>query len=121
LERLFDRAAITNVLWRTRSDRELNFWEKLLGGHRDAAFLKAQSPLYNADKIQRPVFLAYSVNDTLVPYSDAQKLKAALIGAHKTAVLLSKDQEPHLFDKEQNKIDLFVQIEQFLQACNPSQ
>lgn len=120
LEHLFDKVSIANSVWRERSNTELNFWERVLGGNRDAAFLKAQSPLYNADKIQKPVFLAYSINDTLVPYSDAQKFKDALIGAHKTAVLLGKDQEPHLFDKEQDKIDLFVQLEPFLQGCNPS-
>ncbi len=121
LERLFDKVVITRALWRTRSDTELSFWENLLGGHRDAAYLKAQSPLYNSDKIHGPVFLAYSVNDPLVPYSDAERLKDALIGAHKTVVLLGKDREPHLFDKEQDKIDLFAQIEGFLQGCNPSQ
>jgi hypothetical protein len=67
------------------------------------------------------VFLAYSVNDTLVPYSDAEKLKYALERSHKSVVLLAKDQGPHLFDKEQDKIDLFTKIEPFLQGCNPSQ
>ena len=121
LERLFDKLSISKSLWRERSESELNFWEKLLDGHRDAAFLKSQSPLYNSDKIQAPVFLAYSVNDTLVSYSDAQKLTDALKRAHHTVVLVAKDQEPHLFDKEQNKIDLFTQIDPFLQGCNPSQ
>ena len=121
LERLFDKLSISRSLWRERSDTELNFWENLLGGHRDATFLKSQSPLYNSDRIQGPVFLAYSINDTLVPYSDAEKLKDALKRAHQTVVLLAKDQEPHLFDKEQDKIDLFAQIDPFLQGCNPSQ
>lgn len=121
LEHLFDKLSISGSLWRERSDTELNFWEKLLGGHRDAAFLKAQSPLYNSNKIQKPVFLAYSVNDLLVPYSDAEKLQDSLIDAHKIVVLLGKNQEPHLFDKEQDKIDLFTQLEPFLQGCNPAQ
>jgi len=121
LEHLFDKISISRSLWRERSETELSFWEKLLGGHRDAALLKAQSPLYNSDKIRGPVFLAYSVNDTLIPYSDAEKMKNALTGARKTAVLLGKDREPHLFDKEQDKIDLFSQLELFVQGCNPSQ
>ena len=118
---LFDKMAITRDLWRTRSDSELNLWERLLDGHRDAAYLHAQSPLYNFDKIQAPVFLAYSIDDTIVAYSDAEKLKDALTGAHKTALLFGRDKEPHLFDKEQDKIDLFAQIERFLQVCNPPQ
>jgi dipeptidyl aminopeptidase/acylaminoacyl peptidase len=120
LEHLFDKLSISRSLWRERSDTEVTLWENLLGGHRDAAFLKGQSPLYNSDKIRGPVFLAYSVNDTLVPYSDAEELKYALERAHKSVVLLAKDQEPHLFDKEQDKIDLFSKIEPFLQGCNPS-
>jgi hypothetical protein len=32
----------------------------------------------------------------------------------------TRAQKPHLFDKEQDKIDLFAQIEHFLQGCNPS-
>jgi pimeloyl-ACP methyl ester carboxylesterase len=121
LERLFDRVSSSRSLRRERSDAELASWERVLGGHRDAAFLKDESPLYNADKIRGPVFLAYSVDDTLVPYSDAEELKKALERAHKSVVLLGKNQEPHLFDKEQDKIDLFTKLESFLEGCNPSQ
>jgi dipeptidyl aminopeptidase/acylaminoacyl peptidase len=121
LERLFDRLSISKSLWREHSDTELKLWENLLGGHRDAAFLRAQSPLYNFDKIRGPVFLAYSINDTLVPYSDAEELKSALAREHKGVVLFAKDQEAHLFDKEQDKVELFSKIDPFLQGCNPSQ
>jgi fermentation-respiration switch protein FrsA (DUF1100 family) len=114
------KSALT-ALRRERSDAELASWEKLLGGHRDGAFLKEQSPLYNADKIRGPVFLAYSVDDTQVPYSDAEDLKKALERGHKSVVLLGKNQEPHLFDKEADKIDLFTKLEPFLQGCNPPQ
>jgi dienelactone hydrolase len=120
LERLFDRVSSSRTLWRERSDDELASWRKLLGG-RDTAFLKDRSPLYNADKIRGPVFLAYSVDDTLVPYSDAEELKKALERAHKSVVLLAKNQEPHLFDKEQDKVDLFTKVETFLQGCNPAE
>jgi dipeptidyl aminopeptidase/acylaminoacyl peptidase len=121
LERLFDRVSSSRTLRRERSEAELASWEKVLGGHRDSAFLKEQSPLYNVEKIRGPVFLAYSVDDTLVPYSDAEDLKKALEHAHKSVTLLGKNREPHLFDKEEDKIDLFAKIEPFLQGCNPSQ
>lgn len=120
LERLFDKVSSSRGLRRERSEEELASWEKLLGG-RHTAFLKEHSPLYNAEKIRGPVFLAYSVDDTIVPYSDAEDLKKELERAHKSVVLLAKNQEPHLFDKEQDKIDLFSNIESFLQGCNPSQ
>ncbi len=121
LERLFDRLSISPALYSARSDNQFSYWDKLLGGHRDAAFLKSQSPLYNSGKIHGPVFLAYSVNDTSVLYSDAEKLRDLLKSANQTVVLLGKDQEPHLFDKEQDKIDLFSQLDSFVQGCNPSQ
>jgi dipeptidyl aminopeptidase/acylaminoacyl peptidase len=120
LERLFDRVSSSRTLHRERSDAELASWEKVLGSH-DSGFLKDQSPLYNSDKIRGPVFLAYSVDDTQVPYSDAEDFKKALERAHKSVVMLAKNQEPHLFDKETDKIDLFTKIEPFLQGCNPSQ
>jgi dipeptidyl aminopeptidase/acylaminoacyl peptidase len=119
LERLFDKVSSSRTLRRERSEDELASWQKLLGG-RDTAFLREHSPLYNAEKIRVPVFLAYSVDDLIVPYSDAEDLKKELERAHKSVVLLAKNQEPHLFDKEQDKIDLFNNIESFLQGCNPS-
>ena len=121
LESLFERVSSSRALWRERSDAELASWEKLFDGHRDAAFLKAQSPLYNADKIRGPVFLAYSVEDTQVPYSDVEDFKKALERGHKSVALLGKNREPHLFDKEQDRIDLFTQLEPFLRGCNPPQ
>jgi dipeptidyl aminopeptidase/acylaminoacyl peptidase len=118
LERVFDKLSISMSLQREHTDDERKSWEKLLGGH-DPAVLKDQSPLYNADKIRRPVFLAYGVEDTLVPYSDAKELKSALERVHTSVELVGKNQEPHLFEKEADKIELFSKIESFLQACNP--
>jgi hypothetical protein len=57
----------------------------------------------------------------LVAIAGVEELKKALERAHKSVVLLAKNQEPHLFDKEQDKIDFFTKIEPFLQGCNPSQ
>lgn len=89
-------------------------------GHpvKDAAQLRATSPLANARRIGNPMLLAYGAEDSEVPAGDGQ----ALYDAIKTANPAS---EFHLFDKkgqgwsrENNGAQLWMRIEQFLEKNN---
>lgn len=119
LQHLFDRYASSTSLKRERAAVELASWEGIVGSRKDAESLRAQSPIYHIANYRAPIFLAYSVEDLVVPFSDAERMRDELTRAHQNVILFSKPDEPHLFEKSQNKSELFEQIAQFLQSCNP--
>jgi dipeptidyl aminopeptidase/acylaminoacyl peptidase len=120
LEHLFSRRVITANYYTERTSRQFELWDDVVGNHRDTASLRAQSPLYNAAKIRMPVLLAYSEDDTVMPFSDAREMRDALKDAGNVE-FMSKPNEPHLFENTANKIELYTRIEAFLQKCNPAE
>lgn len=76
------------------------------GDERDpevAAFFDEISPLKNADKITKPLFIIQGLNDPRVPASEAEQILAAMRVNETTAwYLLAKD-EGHGFRKKSNR------------------
>ncbi|MCR9269435.1 MAG: alpha/beta fold hydrolase [Hyphomonadaceae bacterium] len=76
------------------------------GDERDpeiAAFFDEISPLRNADKITKPIFIIQGLNDPRVPASEAEQILAAVRENEGTAwYLLAKD-EGHGFRKKSNR------------------
>jgi dipeptidyl aminopeptidase/acylaminoacyl peptidase len=76
------------------------------GDERDpeiAAFFEDISPLNNADKITKPLFIIQGLNDPRVPASEAEQILAAVRENEGTAwYLLAKD-EGHGFRKKSNR------------------
>ena len=76
------------------------------GDERDpeiAAFFEEISPLRNADKIQKPLFIIQGANDPRVPASEAEQILAAMRENGTEAwYLLAKD-EGHGFRKKSNR------------------
>jgi dipeptidyl aminopeptidase/acylaminoacyl peptidase len=120
LEHLFSGRVVTASYHRYRSREEMAFWEDMVGNHRDVDYLRKESPMYNVGKIRAPVFLAYSEDDFLMPFSDAKQMRDTLKNAGKPVEFLAKSNEPHLFESTANKTELFTQIDAFLQKCNPA-
>jgi len=120
LQHLFDRYASSNGLKRERAAAEISYWESVVGSRKNVEYLRAQSPLYNIARFQAPIFLAYSTEDLIVPFADAKQMRDELTRAHQNVVLFSKADEPHLFERTENKVELFTQIASFLESCNPT-
>jgi dipeptidyl aminopeptidase/acylaminoacyl peptidase len=118
LSRRYDTASF----YRDRPRYEIDFWKRLIGTHEeDPNFMKAHSPVFNADKIAAPVFIAHGALDLTVPISDATRMRDALKANGKTVEYLARDDESQGFSHENNRIELFSQIGDFLRKYDPAE
>jgi dipeptidyl aminopeptidase/acylaminoacyl peptidase len=81
------------------------------------ALLKARSPLFRADKIERPLLIAHGANDPRVKQMEANQIAraAARKGAQVTYVLYSD--EGHGFARPENRLSFYAISEAFLAQC----
>jgi dipeptidyl aminopeptidase/acylaminoacyl peptidase len=111
----------TAELYRERPREEIDFWRRVIGTHgEDSNYLKSHSPVYNADKIKAPVFIVHGALDLTIPISDATRMRNALKSDNKTVEYFERNDEGHGFSLEQNRIDVYSQIDKFLQRYNPA-
>jgi dipeptidyl aminopeptidase/acylaminoacyl peptidase len=80
---------------------------------KDAALLKAASPLFNASKITKPVLMAYGSEDARVPLIHGEKMRDALKGRIPVEWVVYLD-EGHGWNKTANNVDFWTRTEQFL-------
>jgi dipeptidyl aminopeptidase/acylaminoacyl peptidase len=76
------------------------------GDERDpeiAAFFEEISPLNNAAKINKPIFIIQGYNDPRVPYTEAEQILAAVKGNDVEAWFLMAMDEGHGFRKKSNR------------------
>ena len=120
LESMFQPRVMGRIGYRDRTPEEMVFINRWVGDRKDTDFLHARSPAWNAAQIRAPVFLAHGELDMVVPFSNAQAMRAALEREHKSFEFFSRTDEGHGFDQEANEIALFTQIEVFLKKYNPA-
>ncbi len=77
--------------------------------------LDGVSPVNHADKIQAPVLLAYGKQDPVVPIEQGTDMARALKKAGKSYELISERYEAHGFYWLSNRVELYQQVETFLQ------
>jgi len=66
------------------------------------SFLEKISPLNNASKIQKPLFIVQGGNDPRVPRSEAEQMFNTLNNSGKTVWYLEASDEGHGFRKKSN-------------------
>jgi dipeptidyl aminopeptidase/acylaminoacyl peptidase len=120
LESMYDTTIVGDGWTAQRSSESMVYLTHTLGERRDPEFLRKQSPVYNAANINCPVFIAHGRQDFVVQINNAHRMRDALQSAHKVVDYLEKPDEGHGFRNEQNLIELFTRIEQFLQKYNPA-
>ncbi len=81
---------------------------------KDAALLKAVSPLENAAKIKAPVLMAYGVQDRRVPLVHGEKMRDALKAQGTSVEWVVYDDEAHGFMSEKNRYDFYDRVAKFL-------
>jgi dipeptidyl aminopeptidase/acylaminoacyl peptidase len=81
---------------------------------KEADFLRSRSPLYSADKIEAPLFIAQGENDPRVKRSESDQMVEALKKNGKPVEYLLIPDEGHGFDKPQDSVELLRRIEVFL-------
>jgi len=82
----------------------------------DKALLNEVSPQNHVDKIQAPVLLAYGELDPRVPISQGRSLARELKKQGKKFELIVKPDEGHGFHKEENKVEFYRKVDEFLKA-----
>jgi dipeptidyl aminopeptidase/acylaminoacyl peptidase len=90
-----------------KSDRGLKFWEAYLGKDEDE--LKANSPVFNVDKIKAALFIVHGEKDVRVPIDHYNELTEALDKIGKPYESMLRD-EGHGFSLEKNRYDLYNQM-----------
>ena len=77
------------------------------------AFLESISPLANADKITKPLFIVQGLNDPRVPYTEAEQIVASLKRRNAPFWFMMARDEGHGFAKKPNADYLFYAMVEF--------
>lgn len=80
----------------------------------DINHLESFSPVYLADKITRPIFIAQGMKDTRVDPEQAFRLKLVLDALHKPYVFHVYEDEGHGFYKVDDEVDFYTRLLKFL-------
>jgi len=86
---------------------------------RDRERIKRTSADNFMTQVRAPVFMAYGENDPRVPVEHGKRYRDALKQAGKPFELFIEDEEGHGFRKEQNTVELYRKIEDFLRRHVP--
>jgi dipeptidyl aminopeptidase/acylaminoacyl peptidase len=81
---------------------------------KDAAQLRATSPLHNAAKLTQPLLLAYGGADTLVPPYQGEQFYKALKQSNRDVEFVVYPEEGHSFRLLKNEVDFWGRVEKFL-------
>lgn len=79
----------------------------------DAAKLRAVSPVYLVDKIERPIFIAQGGKDTRVDEEQAYRLKLVMDTLHKPLEFHVYPNEIHGFRHQKDEIDFYTRLLKF--------
>lgn len=89
---------------------------------KDAAQLKATSPIQQAARIHQPLLLAYGGEDKRVPIVHGERFRAAVTQTNKQVEWVEYDEEGHGWSKTSTRIDFWGRVEKFLdQHIGPQQ
>jgi dipeptidyl aminopeptidase/acylaminoacyl peptidase len=85
-------------------------------GHpeKDAELLVRTSPVFHADKIKVPLFVAQGANDVRVPRAESDQIVEALRKRGIDVLYMVKENEGHGFMNEENRFDFYRAMEKFL-------
>jgi len=99
------------------------YWEPMLDmfyemmGHpkEDSLLLRQISPVFHADKIKAPLFIAQGANDPRVNKAESDQMVEALKQRGIEVQYMVKDNEGHGFRNEENRFDFYAAMEKFLE------
>jgi len=77
--------------------------------------MREASPVFHADKIVAPLFVAQGKNDPRVNVDESDQMVEALRARGVEVEYMVKDNEGHGFRNEENRFDFYRSMEKFLQ------
>jgi len=80
----------------------------------DKELLEAASPFFHVDRIKVPLLVAQGANDVRVPQAESDRIVEALKARGIDVPYMVKDNEGHGFGNEENRFDLYREMEGFL-------
>ncbi|MCY9543213.1 S9 family peptidase [Paenibacillus alvei] len=90
------------------------FYARIGHPEKDKELLKAASPVFHADKIITPLFVAQGANDPRVNKAESDQIVDALKKRGIDVQYMVKDNEGHGFQNEENRIDFYNAMIKFL-------
>jgi dipeptidyl aminopeptidase/acylaminoacyl peptidase len=81
----------------------------------DSIKMREVSPVFHADKIRVPMFIAQGANDPRVNINESDQIVEALKKNNIEVEYMVKDNEGHGFRNEENKFDFYNAMSEFLQ------
>jgi dipeptidyl aminopeptidase/acylaminoacyl peptidase len=95
-------------------DQRAILYKKVGNPITETAFLKSRSPVFYADKIIAPLFIAQGYHDPRVNHAEAEQIVAALQRNGKPVEYMVKMDEGHGFKNPENRLDFYARMEAFL-------
>lgn len=98
----------------------LDNFRRRLGDPATAAgrkFLQARSPLFQANRIQRPLLIGQGANDPRVTQRESDQIVTAMQRKHLPVTYVLYSDEGHGFARAQNRLSFNAITEQFLAQC----
>ncbi len=80
----------------------------------EADFLKSRSPLFFADRIQKPLLIGQGANDPRVKQAESEQIVAAMQQAGKPVEYILYTDEGHGFARPENRLHFYAKAEEFL-------
>jgi dipeptidyl aminopeptidase/acylaminoacyl peptidase len=87
------------------------------GTEEGRALLRAASPLYKADRIEKPLLIAQGANDPRVKQAESDQIVGAMKSAGIPVTYVLYPDEGHGFARPENNIAFFAIAENFLAEC----
>jgi dipeptidyl aminopeptidase/acylaminoacyl peptidase len=96
-------------------------WEPLkelmkvqIGDPENEALMDSISPIAHVEKIDDPILIVHGRRDPRVVIEHAEKLRREMKRSEKSFEWLVKSNEGHGFQKEENRLELYAEMERFL-------
>jgi dipeptidyl aminopeptidase/acylaminoacyl peptidase len=92
-------------------------WYEMVGDPvQDSLLLANASPVFHADKIKAPLFVAQGAKDPRVNKAESDQMVEALKARGVAVEYLVKENEGHGFRNEENRMEFYKAMEKFLAA-----
>lgn len=92
------------------------FYERVGHPEKDKELLTAVSPVFHADKIKTPLFVAQGANDPRVNKAESDQIVEALRARGVEVEYMLKDNEGHGFANEENRIEFYNAMVKFFDS-----
>ncbi len=94
---------------------ELEQYYEMIGDPvKDKELLESFSPVFLADRIKTPLFIAQGANDPRLNKTESDQIVAALEKRGISVQYMVKENEGHGFDNQENRFDFYRAMEEFL-------